>query len=176
MQQSRLWSSALDGQNVVLDFSLLADRMQSEKMSICSQSQRIVLFNKEADMPFNVWFTSLTDQSVINRFNTVNLFKPTNFVNQSERHFTELFPKQKLVYLSPDAEEAIEKFDRETVYILGALVDRYEDNPLTFESAKRHGIRSVRLPLKEHVILSDLAIDLSFLSVFKMLNYMQVSV
>lgn len=174
-QQARLWSSALDGQNLVVDFSLSPERLRTEQGSISSQAQRIVLFNREADQPFNVWFTSLCDENIKGSFDRVNLFSPKNFVNRSERHFTELFPKEKLVYLSPDAEEAIDEFDRQAVYVLGALVDRYEDNPLTFNSAKHHGIRAVRLPLKEHIILTDLAIDLSFLSVFKMLNYMQLS-
>lgn len=174
-QHMKLWSSALDGQNLVLDFSVTSDCLLTELGSIASQTHRIVRFNNEVDQPFNLWFTGLQNEDIIGRLNYVNLFSPKNFINRTERHFTELFPRERLVYLSPDAEETIETFDRQAVYVLGALVDRYEDSPMTFESAKRHGIRAVRLPLKEHVILSDLAIDLSFLSVFKMLNYMQLS-
>lgn len=173
--QMRLWSSALDGQNLVLDFSLTKECLLTELGSIASQTQRIVRFNNESDQPFNLWFAGLRDGPVLDRLNSVNLFSPRNFINRTERHFTELFPRERLVYLSPDAEETIEEFDRQAVYVLGALVDRYEDHPMSYESAKQHGIRSVKLPLKEHVILSDLAIDLSFLSVFQMLNYMQLS-
>ena len=174
-QDARLWSSALEGQNLVLDFSLMRNCLLTEQGSICSQAQRIVMFNREVEQPFNLWFTGLQSENMIDRFNKINLFVPRNFVNRTERHFTELFPKEKLVYLSPDAEDTIEGFDRQAIYILGAIVDRYQDDPLTFESARKHGIRAVRLPLKEHVILSDLALDLSFFSVFQMLNYMQLS-
>lgn len=102
------------------------------------------------------------------------VFSPKNFINRSQKHFTELFPKDKLVYLSPDAEDTIEEFDKQAVYILGAVVDRYTDKPLTFQSAKQHNIKSVKLPLEKYVLLSELATDLSFHSVFQMLNYMQL--
>lgn len=175
-QHIKLWNSAMDGQNLILDFSFSNDRMKSEQNSIVSQTQRIIFHNIESDQPFNIWFTGLSKESKIyERLVSINLFSPRNFINQTEQHYSELFPKDRLIYLSPDAEETIDKFDSKAIYIIGCIVDRYDDQPLSLNSAKQHNIRSVRLPLEKHILLSGLATDLSFLNVFQMLNYMQFS-
>ena len=172
---AKLWNSALVGQNLILDFSFSNDCLNSEHNSILSQTRRIIDFNCESDRPFNLWFTSLKkDSKIYDKFQKTNLITSKHFINQTETHFIDLFPKDKLVYLSPDAEDTIDKFDRNSIYILGAVVDRYEDNPLTCESAKQLNIKSFKLPLKDHVILTELSLDLSFYNVFQMLNYMQL--
>lgn len=172
----KMMNCALEGQNLVLDFSFINSLLNSEHNSVMSQTQRIIKFNLASDKPFNIWLTSFKkDAKIDEKFHKLNLGKPTNFINRTDKHFIELFPKDKLVYLSPDAEEEMGEFDRNAIYILGAIVDRYIDEPLTFNSAKELQIKSLKLPIEKHVILSGLALDLSFLSVFQMLNFMQES-
>lgn len=171
-----MMNAVFEGQNLILDFSFSEDCLNSEYNSIVSQTQRIVKFNLESDQPFNLWFTSLQKNSSINQLlHKQNILSPKNFINHKEQHYIELFNKDQLVYLSPDADEIIDKFDKNAIYILGAIVDRYSDEPLTFNSSKKYGIKSFRLPLEKYVLLSKLATDLSFFSVFQMLNYMQLS-
>ena len=38
--------------------------------------------------------------------------------------YFEAFPKEKLVYLTADAEETLQSFDPEKVYVIGGIVDR----------------------------------------------------
>lgn len=167
-------NAVFEGQNLVLDFSFVDQCLNSEHNSIVSQTRRIISANLDAERPYNLWFTSFDETNQVRKkMENAKLVEPNHFINKKSEHFTELFAKDKLVYLSPDAEEEFDEYDHQAVYVLGAIVDRYLDDPLTFDCAKKHNIRSVRLPLDKHVMLSDLSIDLSFYSVFQMLHFMQ---
>jgi len=66
----------------------------------------------------------------------------------------ETFPvTQNLLYLSADAEEDLEisSINRDTVIIVGGLVDRNRYKGLTHEKARDLGIRTARLPISRFV-------------------------
>lgn len=45
-------------------------------------------------------------------------------MNIHEKSYLDLFPKQKLVYLTPHCREEMDTFDHDAVYIVGAIVDK----------------------------------------------------
>lgn len=64
---------------------------------------------------------------------------------------TEVFPKEELVYLSPDAEDVMHELDVDARYIIGSIVDKGQQLPLTLAKSKKLNIRSVRLPLNKYI-------------------------
>jgi len=62
-----------------------------------------------------------------------------------------MFPREKLVYLTPDAQTRLTKWDHDATYIVGAIVDKGPYKPLTKAKAKREGIQMARLPLDDYV-------------------------
>jgi tRNA (guanine9-N1)-methyltransferase len=44
-------------------------------------------------------------------------------VNLHEKHFTDLFSKEKIVYLTAESDHLIDKIEDDHVYIIGGLVD-----------------------------------------------------
>lgn len=64
---------------------------------------------------------------------------------------TNYYPKENLIYLSPDAETVLGELEPNTGYIIGAIVDKREKLPLTLAKAKSMNIRSARLPLDRMV-------------------------
>ncbi|XP_031625392.1 mitochondrial ribonuclease P protein 1 homolog [Contarinia nasturtii] len=69
----------------------------------------------------------------------------------SPNNITDVFPVEKLVYLSPDAPDALEQFNADDCYVLGAIVDKGNRQPLTLAKSKRLGIRATRLPLEKYI-------------------------
>lgn len=63
-------------------------------------------------------------------------------VNESETSFK--YPKDKLVYLSADAEETLTELKEDELYIIGGIVDRNRYKNLTSEKAAELGIRAAK--------------------------------
>lgn len=74
-----------------------------------------------------------------------------NFVKIHSGDILDVFPKEKLVYLSPNAEKTLKTFNSDDRYVVGAIVDKGNRKPLTLDKAGQLGIRSARLPLEEYV-------------------------
>lgn len=69
--------------------------------------------------------------------------------SKSETGLLETFPelKQQLVYLSPDANEDLEGFEEDKIYVIGGIVDKAVKTGLSKNKAGRLGIESRKLPL-----------------------------
>ncbi|RKP23206.1 guanine-N1-methyltransferase [Syncephalis pseudoplumigaleata] len=73
---------------------------------------------------------------------------------REQASYTTLFPREKLVYLSADAEDVLETLEPDTVYVIGALVDRNHHKNLTHQRATELGIRTAQLPIRSFVATS----------------------
>lgn len=62
-----------------------------------------------------------------------------------------VFDPADVVYLSPDAEEALDEVLETKVYIVGGIVDRNLNKGLTLEAAEAGRARVVRLPFDEYL-------------------------
>ncbi len=71
----------------------------------------------------------------------------------TEDSFVDLFPKERLVYLTPDASDMLQTFDCDDVYLIGAIVDTAGTQMprATFAKAKQLGIRTAKLPLDKYL-------------------------
>nr|XP_002737885.1 PREDICTED: mitochondrial ribonuclease P protein 1-like [Saccoglossus kowalevskii] len=72
-------------------------------------------------------------------------------IDISHKSFMDLFPKDKLVYLSADSPNVLTHYDPDKVYIIGVMVDLSIRSGVSFAKSKRLGIQSARLPLDQHV-------------------------
>ncbi|EYC09648.1 hypothetical protein Y032_0059g2979 [Ancylostoma ceylanicum] len=70
-------------------------------------------------------------------------------------NYTEMFPRERIVYLSPDAEEELVDVDDEDVYVLGGIVDRVVERGIprqaSLETAHADGVSCKKLPLEKYV-------------------------
>ncbi|CAF2372662.1 unnamed protein product [Rotaria sp. Silwood2] len=69
----------------------------------------------------------------------------------TESSYLDLFPNDKLVYLSPDSNIEMTSFDHDAIYIVGGIADRTGKKPLTFGKAKRENIKHQRFPIDRYV-------------------------
>merc|ERR1719481_1097320 len=72
-----------------------------------------------------------------------------------------MFPRERLVYLSPDSHNDLRLFNPNDVYVIGGIVDKGDDKqPLTLSAAKRMKIRHARFPMRQNIgLVADLNVD-----------------
>jgi tRNA (guanine9-N1)-methyltransferase len=59
--------------------------------------------------------------------------------------------REKMVYLTADATDAIEVFDPNLIYVVGGIVDRNRFKNVALEKANSLGIRTAQFPLDQHL-------------------------
>lgn len=62
--------------------------------------------------------------------------------------------RDKLVYLTSEAEDEIEELEKDMIYIIVGVVDRNRHRGLCYQRAKEHGIKTARLPIGEYIKLN----------------------
>jgi Trm5-related predicted tRNA methylase len=74
-------------------------------------------------------------------------------VFKTKKSYLEIFPKEKLVYLSPDASTPMNDYDPSKVYIIGTIVDysftKFQKS--TFNQAQEDGIACECLPIESQL-------------------------
>ncbi|XP_017473701.1 PREDICTED: mitochondrial ribonuclease P protein 1 homolog [Rhagoletis zephyria] len=139
---------------IVLDCSY--DRHMTRRESLNAAKQLMLCFaeNRAHDDPFDLHYCNVNLDSVsikaLKRY-IPTMLNPEFPMNVHEKCFTELFPKENLVYLTPHCRTDLEVYNPDDVYIVGAMVDTVNNEPLSLGKAKRLGIRMARLPLDRYL-------------------------
>jgi ribonuclease P protein 1 len=127
---------------------------KAEVINLADQMSIVFGQNYRSKVPFDLWFCnyqfdSLTHEKIANAI--PNIMKPSSFVSLETKSYLDVMPKDKLVYLSPHAQEAYNKFDEEDILIIGAFIDKRCGKPVSLAKAKKEQIRMARLPIDENV-------------------------
>ena len=68
----------------------------------------------------------------------------SDFMKMNEEKEGFQYPKDRIIYLSADAEETMTDLDPSCLYVIGGIVDRNRYKNLTLDKANRLGIRSAK--------------------------------
>ncbi|WAR15402.1 MRRP1-like protein [Mya arenaria] len=133
---------------MILDFNY-PDCSIREKTQSMSQLSEIMRVNYTHPQPCHLHMTSAMDNDFLKEFHELNGDVLCGTVH--EKPFWEVFPKDNLVYLTPDG-PALKHFTGNEIFIIGGLVDIYDAAPVSYIKAKKLGIRCASLPLMEHLL------------------------
>nr|CAG4640352.1 EOG090X0D3U [Daphnia pulex] len=134
---------------IVVDLSF--DTFMDEKsIAKCvKQICRCYSINRRAANPVQYHITSLDGASL------TEMSKNSGYqnwdVNLHGKHFTDLFSKEKIVYLTAESDHLIDKIEDDHVYIIGGLVDHNSHKGLCHRLAVEKGLRHGRLPIGENI-------------------------
>ncbi|XP_063751774.1 tRNA methyltransferase 10 homolog B isoform X2 [Eleginops maclovinus] len=153
--KERLAEAQSIGLKLCVDLSM-SDSMSDKELSrLAGQLRRLYGSNKKATRPFHLLLTDLREDSCLYR---ECLRKNAGFHNYimdiTEESFLDLFPPENVVYLTPDAEEALKTVDADKVYVLGGLVDE-SIQKLSFSRARELSVPTARLPIDEYMVKKD---------------------
>ncbi|CAJ1085980.1 tRNA methyltransferase 10 homolog B isoform X1 [Xyrichtys novacula] len=151
--KERLVEAQSTGLRLCVDLSMTDSMSDKEVSRLAGQLRRLYGSNKKATRPFHVSLTDLREDSRLYR-ECVRM--NDGFLNYTmditEKSCLDLFPPETIVYLTPDAEEALQTVDADKVYVLGGLVDESIQKKLSFSKAAELSVHMARLPIDEFMV------------------------
>ena len=172
---SRLITAALFNQKLILDLGF-EDQMEFyEIRHLCKQISGMYSYNKfQSEQPFDINFCNVRmNMSIMQNIPKFIENYQNSMISLHEKSYLDLFPKDNLIYLSPDAEEPLINYNCDDIYIVGGLVDKAhatKKRGLTYNKAKNEGIRMARLPLDEYIMWKNGKKRLCINHVFQILH------
>ncbi|XP_067634318.1 mitochondrial ribonuclease P protein 1 homolog [Eurosta solidaginis] len=153
-QNNRLTRAMQFSPKIVLDCSYDDHMTRREALNAAKQLLLCFADNRAHDDPFDLHFCNVNLESVTTK--ALQRYIPTMLnpefpMNVHEKCFTELFDKKNLVYLTPHCRTDLDFYEPDDVYIIGAMVDKVNNEPLSLAKAKRLGLRMARLPLDRYL-------------------------
>lgn len=118
----RMANSVLFGQKFIIDMDYDCFMRKQDCTNCGEQLLELYSTNRKNRQPYDLHFCNVdlsnTTMSALMRY-MPNMYAPDNFITLSELSYLDLFPKEKLVYITPFAKEPLKKYDHNAIYILG---------------------------------------------------------
>nr|XP_012425557.4 tRNA methyltransferase 10 homolog C [Taeniopygia guttata]XP_030137178.3 tRNA methyltransferase 10 homolog C [Taeniopygia guttata]XP_041573732.1 tRNA methyltransferase 10 homolog C [Taeniopygia guttata] len=171
-----LWSRTMDkaynwraAQSMVFGQPLVFDMSYEKEMSVrevTNTVKQIVMSessNRRSVDPFHIHFCNFKDDSLYHREFIKNYRDAWDklLITVTEQCYTEIFPKDKLIYLTADSPNVMKTFDHDKIYIVGSLVDKSIKTGVSLARAKRLGLETAALPLEKYLLWSTGAKNLT---------------
>ncbi|XP_034830285.1 mitochondrial ribonuclease P protein 1 homolog [Maniola hyperantus] len=150
----RALQAMIHGQSVIIDCSYEEHMVWRETVNAAKQMTFVFGDNRIHKDPFNLHMCNVDPNGEFMkqlRKNIPSLEEPWFPLNIHTKGYLDLFPKQKLVYLTPHCREELTYFDPDAVYIVGCMVDKINNEPLSLAKAKRDGLAMAKLPLDRYL-------------------------
>ncbi|NXH39169.1 TM10C methyltransferase, partial [Dicaeum eximium] len=171
-----LWSSTMDkaynwraaqsmifGQPLVFDMSYEKEMSVREVANTVRQIVQSESCNRRSVDPFHIHFCNFKEDSLYHREFIKNYREAWDklLITVTDQCYTEIFPKDKLIYLTADSPKVMKTFDHDKIYIVGSMVDKSIKTGLSLARAKRLGLETAALPLEKYLLWSSGAKNLS---------------
>ncbi|XP_019874521.2 mitochondrial ribonuclease P protein 1 homolog [Aethina tumida] len=142
------------GQKIVIDCGY--DQNMSNRENTNTAKQLLFCFadNRLHSDPYDLHFCNFHSNTVLkNCFlrHIPTAVEPHFPINMHEESYLDKFPKEQLVYLTPHCREELLHYDHDAIYIIGGIVDKMNNEPLSLAKAKREGLRMAKLPLDRYL-------------------------
>lgn len=142
------------GEKLIFDCSYDDCMTVGESKSAATQLTRSFCDNRRDREPFDLHFCNVDFNSVTMK--NLELQMPTmrhktSPMNLHECSYLDLFLREELVYLTPHCDTDLIEYDPNMIYIVGAMVDKQVQEPLSFHKARELNIKMARLPLDRYL-------------------------
>ncbi|NXG00819.1 TM10C methyltransferase, partial [Sakesphorus luctuosus] len=162
-----LWASTMDkaynwraAQSMIFGQPLVFDMSFEKEMSVrevANTVNQLVLSegcNRRSLDPFHIHFCNFKDESLYHREFLKHYREAWSklLITVTDQCYTEVFPKDKLIYLTADSPKVMKTFDHDKIYIVGSMVDRSIKRGVSLAQAKRLGLETAALPLDKYLL------------------------
>ncbi|KAF7286145.1 hypothetical protein GWI33_007393 [Rhynchophorus ferrugineus] len=142
-------------QKLVIDCGYDQDMTSRENRNCAKQLMFLFAENRMHSDPFDIHYANYNKESEI--ATALLKYIPTLYdsdfpTSVHEKSYLDVFPKEKLIYLTPHCRQEMEIFDHDAVYIIGGIVDKVNNEPLSLAKAKKEGIKMLKFPLDKYLL------------------------
>ena len=135
------------GQPLVFDVGYTEHMNQREAKNCAKQLELCFHMNRFHKYPFDLRFCNANEEEYMVQY--MKRLMPRMYdmdypIHVTSESYLDLFPRERLVYLTPHAKDTLMEFDTDTVYIIGALVDKSDPRPFSLAKAKKENIQMKR--------------------------------
>ncbi|XP_010133986.1 PREDICTED: mitochondrial ribonuclease P protein 1 [Buceros rhinoceros silvestris] len=157
MDRAYSWRAAqsmIFGQPLVFDMSYEKDMSIREVTNTVKQIVLSESCNRKSADPFHVHFCNFKEDSLYHREFVKHYREAWGklLITVTDQCYTEIFPKDKLIYLTADSPKVMKTFDHDKIYIVGSMVDRSIKTGVSLARAKRLGLETAALPLEKYLL------------------------
>ncbi|XP_022665106.1 tRNA methyltransferase 10 homolog B-like [Varroa destructor] len=150
----RLASAASLGQKLVLDCSFEHEMTPRQFSSFRTQLRFTYNYNKISRDPFDLILSDipkggLLDNEIGKIFPHIN--KSNCLITKSYENFLRICPNKRIIYLSPNSEKVITKWDADAVFVIGGIVDTSRSKRLSITKAKQMQVEHFKLPIGHYI-------------------------
>uniref|UniRef100_A0A8C3B6N6 tRNA methyltransferase 10 homolog C n=1 Tax=Cairina moschata TaxID=8855 RepID=A0A8C3B6N6_CAIMO len=171
-----LWASSMDkiynwrvaqsmifGQPLVFDMSYEKDMSDREVANTVRQLVLSESCNRRSMDPFHIHFCNFKDDSLYHKEFIKHYREAWGklLITVTDQCYTDIFPKNKLIYLTADSPKVMKTFDHDKIYIVGSMVDKSIKTGVSLAQAKRLGLETAALPLEKYLLWSSGAKNLT---------------
>uniref|UniRef100_UPI00358FEF17 tRNA methyltransferase 10 homolog B isoform X2 n=1 Tax=Myxine glutinosa TaxID=7769 RepID=UPI00358FEF17 len=150
--RARLTAARLQGPRVCIDLQLAEHMSPKELGRLAGQLRRLYGSNLRAARPFHIMLSGLTSSSpAYCECQRQNDGLQHYLLEVREEEYTEIFPPNSLVYLTPDSPHVLQSVEADKVYVLGGLVDE-SVRKVTYQKAREQNVSTARLPILEYMV------------------------
>ncbi|PRD26461.1 UNVERIFIED_CONTAM: trmt10c [Trichonephila clavipes] len=117
--QKKLANAILFGEKIVLDLGYESYMTEKEKKACVSQLKLIYSVNRKSRDPYDLYFcNAMLSSNYIQYLKKCMPKFSDSLISLTDKSYMDLFPKEKLVYLSPHAKETLKEYDHNAIYII----------------------------------------------------------
>ncbi|KFO71990.1 Mitochondrial ribonuclease P protein 1, partial [Cuculus canorus] len=157
MDKAYSWRAAqsmIFGQPLVFDMSYEKDMSVQEVANTVRQLVLSEGCNRRSVDPFHIHFCNFKENSLYHKI-LIKHYKESwgkLLITVTDQCYTDVFPKDKLIYLTADSPKVMKRFDHDKIYIVGSMVDKSIKTGVSLAQAKRLGLETAALPLEKYLL------------------------
>ncbi|XP_028028227.1 mitochondrial ribonuclease P protein 1 homolog [Bombyx mandarina] len=144
----------MHSQSLVIDCSYEEHMVWRETLNAAKQMTLVFGDNRLHKEPFNIHLCNVNNDSEFLKQLKKNIpcmEEPWFPMNIHTESYLDIFPREKLVYLTPHCRNELTRFDPDAIYIIGCMVDKTNNEPISLAKAKKDNITMAKLPLDRYL-------------------------
>lgn len=151
---SKMMQASLFENPVIYDLDYEEHMTLAEQKNAAKQLLLSFVANRETDQPFPIQFCNVNFNGLVMKHLlklVPSLYNPDFPINITPKSYLDLYPREKLIYLTPHCKNEMSHFDSDRIYIVGCLVDKGDSRPHSMAKAKKENIQMAKLPLDRYL-------------------------